>query len=238
MLFNGDCFKILKDIPDNSVDCIITDPPYLMDTGGRGHSEISIRNKKRRSNELEPLSNFGETQINTLANEITRVSKKVNAIIFASKNQIRYWFNAFSHITPTILFWGKSNPMPLVSNTLLSDVEYVLYFREQGVPCYANYRTGSRFDITSCNQKDKVLYNHPTIKPVSIISRYMSFMTQQGDLVLDPFMGTGSTGVACVKTNREFIGIELDKQHFQTAKDRIEQAIKDKACEFDFGEEL
>lgn len=236
-LYNGDCFEVMGQIEDNSVDCIITDPPYLMDDGGRGTSDLSKRMKCRRDTELNALSNFGSEQIHALASEFMMIQAKLNLMVWCSKNQIRHWLSAIQHIDPVVLFWGKSNPMPLVNNGLLADVEYALYFRDNGVRCNSNMRNAKRYDISSVNVKDKKMYSHPTVKPLNIVKRHLSFMTQKNDVVLDPFMGSGNTGVACVSMGRDFIGIEMDKGHFATASARIRQAEIDKESEFDFGGE-
>ncbi len=237
-LIHGDCFEVMRQLDDNSIDCIMTDPPYLMDSGGggAGRSELSVRMKQRRDNELNALSNFGREEIFSLAQECMRLQAKLNLMVWCSKNQIRHWLSAIEHIDPVILFWGKTNPTPLVNNKLLSDAEYALYFRDKGVRCNSNMRNAKRYDISSVNAKDKKLYGHPSIKPLSIVKRHLSFMTEKGDVVLDPFMGSGTTGVACVDTGREFIGIEMDKGHFCTARERIRQAEIDKASELNFGE--
>lgn len=236
-LYNGDCFDVMREIEDGSVDCIITDPPYLMDDGGTGRSDLSIRMKKRRDTELNALNNFGSEQIHLLAREFMRIQDKLNLMVWCSKNQIRHWLYAIEHIDPVILFWGKTNPAPLVNNSLLSDLEYALYFRDKMVRCNSNMRNAKRYDITSVNMKDKKMYGHPTIKPLNIVSRHLSFMSNQGDVVLDPFMGSGTTGVACVNMGRDFIGIEMDKGHFATASQRIRQAEIEKNSEFNFGGE-
>lgn len=229
-LHNGDCMSIMAAIPDGSVDCVITDPPYLMHLEGGG----MFRHRQRKE-ELECLCNFGREDILALAGELRRVCRKVNILAFASRNQIRFWYEAFPDIDPTMLVWGKPNAMPLVNNTLKSDLEYILWFRGSGIRCTCNCRTGSRYDILPVNKADKRAYGHPTIKPLNLIKRYISFASQEGDLILDPFMGTGTTGVACVAMGRRFIGMELDAGHYNTAVQRIRQAEVDKASEFDFG---
>ena len=75
---------------------------------------------------------------------------------------------------------------------------------------------------TPINQKDKELYDHPTIKPLSIIKNLVKNSSKENDVVLDCFMGSGTTGVACKQLNRNFIGIEIDKKYFEIAKNRIE----------------
>lgn len=227
-LLNGDCFELLKDIEDNSIDCIITDPPYKMQWGTKGATELGKRmNKRREELNDDNLLDFGEREIKQCASEFKRVLKKINLFVFCSKDQIRYWINEFD-INPYILFWCKTNPTPLFNNTLRHDVEYILYFRENGVPLYTTYDNSSRYDITSINQKDKEEFGHPTCKPIQILERYIDFATKEGDIVLDPFMGTGTTAVCCKHLNRHYIGFEISDKYAEICKQRIiEETAKD-----------
>ena len=77
--------------------------------------------------------------------------------------------------------------------------------------------------MTQINLADKKLYKHPTCKPVSILENLIINSSHENDIILDPFMGSGSTGIACLNTNRKFIGIELNKNYFEIAKKRIEE---------------
>ena len=109
----------------------------------------------------------------------------------------------------------------------MTDTEFILFFREKGVKIYGEYETKFTFYVTPLNQKDKKQYGHPTIKPVKILQNLIVNSTLENGVVLDCFMGSGSTGVACVNTNRNFIGIELDEGYFNIAKKRIEEAVND-----------
>lgn len=75
--------------------------------------------------------------------------------------------------------------------------------------------------ITPINAKDKKLYQHPTCKPVDILKNFIINSSNENDVVLDPFMGSGSTGVACINTHRNFIGIEINAKYYETAKTRL-----------------
>jgi len=77
------------------------------------------------------------------------------------------------------------------------------------------------------NRADKKLYGHPTIKPVPLLLKYLTNHSDTGDVVFDPFMGSGTTGVACVNTNRKFIGIEMDDHYFDVGSKRILEAKRD-----------
>ena len=75
--------------------------------------------------------------------------------------------------------------------------------------------------ITPTNAKDKELYKHPTCKPVEILQNFIINSSNENDAILDPFMGSGSTGVACINTHRNFIGIEINAKYYETAKTRL-----------------
>ena len=87
---------------------------------------------------------------------------------------------------------------------------------------YGNYDTKKRIFTSPINKTDKKLYGHPTVKPVELITKYVINHSLENEIILDPFMGSGSTGVACINTNRNFIGMELDEKYFNIAKERIE----------------
>ena len=120
-----------------------------------------------------------------------------------------------------MLTWHKTNPVPACGNKYLTDTEYILFFREKGVKIGGEYKTKFTYYVTPLNTADKKLYRHPTIKPVDILQNLIVNSSSPGDVVLDPFMGSGSTGIACNNTGRNFIGIEVDKGYFDTAKARI-----------------
>ena len=122
-----------------------------------------------------------------------------------------------------IISWHKTNPVPACGNKYLTDTEYILFFRERGVKVYGSYETKKTWYATPLNVADKKKYNHPTIKPVNILQNFIINSSKEGELVLDPFMGVGSTGVACKHLGRDFVGIEIDKTYYDTAVERIGQ---------------
>lgn len=123
-----------------------------------------------------------------------------------------------------ILVWCKTNPSPTTNNTYLPDIEYCLMFREPSTTKLNNgYELKSKWYISPINKRDKDKYNHPTIKPVELVKRHIKHSTSENDVVLDCFMGSGTTGVACVQTKRNFIGFEIDDSYFDIAKARIDE---------------
>lgn len=123
-----------------------------------------------------------------------------------------------------ILCWCKTNPTPSTNNSWLPDVEYCLVFKGDNAPAYNDgYQLKSKWYVSAANKKDKDLWGHPTIKPLELVKRHIEHSTNPGDTVLDCFMGSGTTGVACKMLNRNFIGMEIDKHYFEIAEARINE---------------
>lgn len=217
-LIQGSAYEELRKLPDRSVDCIITDPPYQSTATSAGGC---FGNKNRDYlNELQGLySGFS----NDILDECCRVLKKINLYIWCNKqqfNQILTYFLA-KKCNWTFLVWNKTNPIPACNNRYLNDCEYCLFFREAGVPVYGSYETKHSVYTSAINMADKKRYDHPTVKPLEFTTNMVINSTKEGDIILDPFMGSGTTGEAALRLGRSFIGIELEPKHFQTASERL-----------------
>lgn len=233
-LLHGDCLELLKSIPDNSVDLIITDPPYEIAAGGAGgafgadkrnyHVQYSTLDNVEGKRSGIVCSGFDYS----LLDEFCRIMKKINIYIWCSKLQVRKILDYFEHedrgCYTDILTWHKTNPTPTCNNTYLSDTEYLIFARQEGVRVYGTYHTKSKFYVSPTNKADKKKYGHPTIKPLNILENIIINSSLEGDTVCDPFMGSGSTGVACVNTGRNFIGIEIESKYLDICRMRIEEA--------------
>lgn len=222
-IYNEDSYKAIKNIPDNSIDCIYTDIPYIIQSGGASESPLSQRAKRLRNEELKDIKDGIDYSI---LDDFVRVMKNVNIFIWCSKEQINDIMNYFLNIDKKtinfeILVWAKDNPTPLTNNTWLPDIEYCLYFREKGVTLNNGYELKSKWYSSPINKKDKDLYNHPTIKPLELVKRHLLHTTQENDIVADFFLGSGTTCVAAKELNRRYIGFEIDPKYFQIAQDRL-----------------
>lgn len=225
-IYKGDCLSILKNIPSDSIDLIVTDPPYDIETTGGGGSVNRI---KKLDKSLQDLSKHTDiTQgydIPTYNEEFIRVMKGINIYIWCNKKQIPDYFSFYvgKHKCKfDILCWHKTNALPTYSNKYLSDTEYLLYFHKGKGKCFPNnYDDAKTFYIAPINHRDKKLYGHPTVKPLDITERIIRNSSKEGETVLDPFMGSGTTGVAALNGGRNFIGIELDDTYYNIGLKRI-----------------
>lgn len=219
-LYNKPALEILKEMPSNSVDCIFTDPPYDIQITGGGW----LSKKHRFEKALGECDFLDGYDIPLYGEEFLRVLKEPNIFLFCNKKQIPAYFNYYlgkKNLNFEILTWHKTNAMPAYSRRYLSDTEFILYFKGRGVCNPHNYNDAKTYYISQTNKKEKNKYGHPTIKPVDLIEPHIRNSTEEGMTVLDPFMGSGSTGVACLKNNRNFIGIELNEKYMEIAKQRL-----------------
>ncbi len=214
----GDSYKLIKEIPDNSIDLIYTDIPYLIICGGKGSSPLARRIDKICNTQLKNI----KAGINyKILDEFIRVLKKVNIFIWCNKNQILDIMNCFQNYYCDILVWCKTNPAPNCNNNWISDIEYCLYFRENGIKLNDGYELKSKWFLSATNKDDKQKYKHPTIKPLELVKRHISHTTQENDIVLDCFSGSGTTCVAAKELGRQFIGIEVDTEYHKISLNRL-----------------
>lgn len=187
-----------------------------------GSSELALRIHKNKKVDLASIDSGIDYAI---FDDFLRVMKKVNLFIWCSKLQIQdilNWWLKVPNITFEVLVWCKLNPTPQTNNVWLPDVEYCLYFREKGVKLNKGYDYKSKWYVSGINQKDKAIYNHPSIKPFELVKRHLLHTTQKGDLILDPFIGSGTTAEASKVIGRDYIGFENDEAWYQVAIDRLD----------------
>lgn len=205
-LYHGDCLEILPTLEAASVGAVITDPPYgiNLDKGFSATGKAGII--PRAGSVREYNGNWDKS----------RPDKKIFQILIAlDKPMLIFGGNYFSDYLPVgghWLVWDKLNTMPT-----FSDAELIwTSFPRNSVKIF-KYSTNGMF----AKEHDR---EHPTQKPVGVMKWILERYTEPGDIILDPFMGSGTTGVAAVQTGRNFIGIEMDKKYFDIAERRISQA--------------
>lgn len=229
-LYNDDCLSVLKTLPDHFVDLVVTDPPYEVSATNGGGSINNVMKMNRSLKQLDDADISKGYNIREVGKELVRVMKNINLYIWCNKVQIPDYFNYYVNELGCkfeIICWHKTNALPTYKNKYLSDTEYCLYFRKGGYcdPSQTaeeeRYENAKTFYIAPLNQKDKKLWNHPTIKPLDITQKFIKNSSKKGEVVLDCFMGSGTTGVACKNLERDFIGIELNREYYKIALERI-----------------
>lgn len=225
-LINGDSFLIIDRMIEKNIkiNCVITDPPYEISNSGGGMLDRDNRKFIKQIDEMGMCkSNFDINLFLTKLCNLFPNRNKFCGIFYCSRKQlIKYLqFAEENNLQYGIGVWHKTNPAPLCNYKYLNDIEYWVYIKGKESKILGEYKTKSMVYTSTINKKDKELYGHPTIKPVEMINNFVINHTLEDDIVFDPFMGTGTTGVSCKKLNRQFIGIELDEKWFNQSIDRL-----------------
>ncbi len=228
----GDCITVMKDIPDNSIDLVLTDPPY----------NISQKNKifrNYRSGKRADINfDYGEWDygfdILTVLKESRRVLKQYGQwIIFCAEQQIgmyRKWLGENGHFKQ-IIIWEKTNPLPQFRKCGYRQATEIIMWAYKEKPTkkeqHFNFLSQEemknifRFPICGGNERTE----HPTQKPLKLVEELLKRHSFEGDLILDPFLGSGTTAVAAKQLKRNFIGIEISEKYCEIARKRLGQEV-------------
>lgn len=225
-LYNNDCVKLMGKMKSESIDLIITDPPYKTTkrgiskkttTGGLVRSELGKQGKIFKHNDIKPQEYIAE---------LYRVLKEgSHCYIMTNHVNLQEILNTATecgfHFIKSLI-WDKGNK--IMGQCYMSQFEYILFFRKGKHKKINNCGTSDILSIPNKKTKDENGKNlHDVEKPVNLMKVLVENSSNKGDLVFDPFMGIGTTGIACVESDRNFIGIEIDENYFNIAKNRIEK---------------
>jgi len=263
ILYNADNIKILKTFPDESIDMVLTSPPY------DNLRKYSLKNKK----DIEKLWNFNKFKL--IAKELTRILKPGGIIVWvigdatikgsetlSSFKQAIYFKEECGLNVHDTMIYKKKNPIPLNHNRYEPCFEYMFVFSKGKpktfnpikVPTKNPGKKTKRYSAKTKEQamrgrqeitvakKEKIKENiweyvsgnrkiktrHPAVFPYELAYDHIISWSNEGDTVLDPFMGSGTTGIACIETNRKFIGIEISEEYFNETVKTFTKYVKNK----------
>ena len=231
-LRQGDCLEVMKSIPDESVDCAVIDPPYKIVAGGCrkvAKNECSgIFNKRLENNKRTDwveevrtgkMFKHNDIKFEHWLPELYRVMADKSHIYLMINSRNLSELQAKAELAgfkfQNLLIWDKGNVTP--NRYYMQGYECILMLRKGGAKTIANKGTSNILRVPNIIGNKK----HPSEKPTALLEILINNSTNEQDTVIDMFMGSGSTGVACVNTNRKFIGIELDNDYFEVSKDRV-----------------
>lgn len=221
----GDSHVLIKTIPDHSVDFILTDPPYNLAQHSTGN--IPLPGRSAMNNDLAPWDLI-EFRPEEWVDEFIRILKPTgNLFIFTSYNQIGKWYELLDHKfdATNFMVWHKTNPAPKIFKAgFLNSCELIYTCWNKGHTWnFINQAEMHNFIESGICMKPERLTNpkHPTQKPIAILKKLITIASNENDVVFDPFMGVGSTGVAALELGRKFVGFEIAPEYFDAAEKRI-----------------
>jgi len=234
---NGDCESLMSSIENESVDLILTDPPFNLGSfmHKRGTNLVKMRENQFAYAGWDNLE-YDEWLMKMSAffkqsNRILR--KRGSLLLFMSLMKIESIINLAEENNfyyKTVGIWHKTNPMPRNMNLhFVNSTEAWVYFVNEGTTGTFNNDSKVLHDFIESSlttKNEKKFGKHPTQKPLSVLNHFTKVLSNEGDVVCDPFMGSGSTGVSCEINNRKFLGIELEKEYYDISKNRIQDIAK------------
>lgn len=214
----GDCYELLNQLEEKIIDLIVTDPPYLSSTTPR-----TVKNAKLYDFD-EYIKICSGYNIELFLALCERVCRKMNCFIFCSNNQIptiMQWALDRKYYA-TLLTWNKTNAIPFCYNSWKPDIEFIIHIREKGAFFNGDPKICSKL-YSSITTPSK--YGHPTEKPIDLLSKLIQVGSEKGDLILDPFAGSGTTIVAGLKLKRQALGFEIKEEYCKMAEKRIKDFL-------------
>jgi len=226
ILYKGDAMKIMPELygAGEQVDCIVADPPYELTSGGCTEGGLHERFGKN----THGYGNNGKIVLcdidwSDFMLELYNLLKHGHAYVMANNRNVQPMLNAAENAEfyfHNLLIWDKITATP--NRWYMKNLEFIGFFSKGKA---ININNCSSKQLIKCPQIDESI--HPTEKPVSLMEHYILNSTKPNMLVADPFMGSGSTGVAAVRAGRRFVGIEEDEQYFDIAVERITKAVSE-----------
>lgn len=225
----ADSRDVIKRIPDCSIDFIFTDPPYNLGKHSTGNIPLPGRTPMNNDVAEWDLVDFNPEE---WAEEFIRILKPTgNLFIFTSYNQLGRWYNCLDHRfdTSNFMVWHKTNPAPKIFKAgFLNSCEMIFtcWNKKHTWNFISQAEMHNFLESPICMRPERLSSpKHPSQKPVSILKKVIRIASNENDIIFDPFMGVGSTGVAALELGRRFIGVELEKDYFNAAKTRIDNVL-------------
>ena len=228
-IYNDDCIKKLTEIPENSIDLIFADPPYNLS----GNGYLTTKSGK--------IAKLHKGDWDVIENIDVFNDEWIKACIRVLNEKGTIWISGTLHNHPSVglalknnglwiindIIWYKKNATPLLSRNRFVPSTELIWLASKTKKYFFNYDLAK--NINGGKQMKNLweinaarhLTKHPTEKPEILLERIILIGSNEGATILDPFMGSGTTGVVAKKLNRNFIGIEIDNEYFQIANNRI-----------------
>jgi site-specific DNA-methyltransferase (adenine-specific) len=203
-IYCGDCEDVIPQL-DIKPDLILTDPPYVISTSGGG-----IGGQRKY---LSDIKGFTDDGFN-----LDVLNYCDNWMCFCSKDQLIDLLVKASKQRWMLVTWNKPNPTPLTKGNYLPDTEYIVHSFASG-HCYGGYSDKARYIVYPAQQNNL----HPNEKPLPVMMKLVRVGSRDGDLILDPFMGSGTTAVAAKSLGRKCVCIEREERYCEIASKRLAQ---------------
>lgn len=233
IIYNADCLQVMRDIPNESVDLVVTDCPYKICSGGctkavPEYAEcggiLTRRKTEKRADWVDDVRTGKMFQNNEIAFDewlpviYAKLKEQAHCYIMVNSRNLKELQQKAEDVGfkyQNLLIWDKGNATP--NRWYMQAFECILFLRKGKAFNINNLGTSTILRVPNIRGNKC----HPTEKPVKLMQILIENSTQEDELVLDPFAGSGSTLLACIRSKRHYIGCEIDEHYFEIAKERI-----------------
>ena len=236
VIYNETCLETLKRMEDQTVDCVITSPPYNMNLRIRNGKYCSRQIVKELSTKYDgfadnlPIEEYYEFHSGVMR-ELLRVSKVIFyniQIVTGSKRSIFKMIGEFNEFLKDIIVWDKGVAQPAMQKQVLNRRSELILVFETDYPIsrqyrYANFDRGTLSDIWQIRRGKKKNKNHGAVFPEELVEMIINNFTNKGEIIYDPFMGTGTTAIVAKRLGRKFIGSEIGNEYYKFSNERLGQ---------------
>lgn len=215
-IYNTDCIQALKQLPDDFADMTLTDIPY---------GEVN-QNHEKWQHGCRSLDKGDADIVDFDLEELTELiiqKTKGSIYMFCGFEQFSTIMSIFKkhNFSPRCIVWNKTNPSPLGGkHNYISGIELCAFAKKPS----STFNAHCQNTVFNCTTQHSKI--HPTQKPVTLFKQLILNSSNNGDTVLDPFIGSGTTAIAAISTNRHFLGFEKNKEFFNSANNRITQTLQ------------
>lgn len=234
-IINDDCLKVLKEIPDKCIDLVLTDPPYFLDW----KEPLKFKDRKdvyhhKQTTELWDTTSNVTTYYNNLFLQFEKILKQSgNILTFCKVENLSYLKQSALKNNlkfKATIIWHKTNPMIQIrKKNYVSSFETLVWLAKHNENNITTFNFGLQKNMHNFIELPICMGNerseHPTQKPLKLIKHFIKIHSNKNDIILDPFVGSGTTAVACKLLNRQFIGIEKEEKYCKIAEDRLKKTI-------------
>lgn len=227
IIYNACCLQIMRDMPNESVDLICTDPPYRVTPRGSSGTMTGYWATKHAKSGM--IFDHNDIDIEEYLPEFYRILKAdAHCYIMCNNYNLPHFFDVVDksqfHFVK-LLVWDKQSK--ICGRYYMGQVEHIFMLRKGKDKPINNCSQSDLLSFSNFNrEKDKDGNNlHDSMKPISLMQCLIENSTKEGEIVLDPFMGSGTTALACIRSNRHYIGCEIDKHFFEITNKRISQEL-------------
>ena len=213
-----DCLEGIKSIP--KPDLIITDPPYEFENKSAGL--YSLKRFNRQMKEIERIKTNTFDFYKYIPKILDLQGDKVNAYFFCNKKLIYDYLKIAEEkkLLYDVHVFRKKNPVPAFNNSFMNDLEYIMFLRSPNT----YFSSGEGYKNYTKHYSENIGHHgllHPNQKPEKLLEKYIGVSSKEGQTILDPFLGSGTTAIACKRLNRHFIGFEINREYCKIANKRL-----------------